>query len=215
MNGPSSYPLLSKQEIRRAFDDLAPLYSRKLWFNNQILGVNQLRRKLMRRLNGRVLDVSCGTGENFDFIDPDNPITAIDLSPAMVEAARQRAERLGLKVELHVMDAESLEFPDHSFDVVTSSLSTCTFPNPVIALQEMGRVCRVNGRILLVEHGRSSWEFIGKHQDRTAHEHFESNAGCRWNQDPLAMVRAAGLTVVSSQRALFGIFHAIEATPRQ
>lgn len=118
-----------------------------------------------------------------------------------------------MNVEIQVMDAESLDFPDNSFDVVTSALSTCTFPHPAVALQEMGRVCREGGRILLIEHGRSTWEFLSRHQDRTAHKHFEANAGCRWNQDPLEIVQAAGLRVVSSRRALLGVFRAIEANP--
>lgn len=214
-NGKSGYPLLSKREIQHSFDHLAPSYSRQTWPLNHLLGVNRLRRKLMGQVNGRILDVACGTGENFPFYSPDSDITAIDLSPAMVQAARQRAEQLGLNVELQVMDAESLEFPDNSFDVVTSALSTCTFPHPVIALQEMARVCRENGRILLIEHGRSSWELLGRYQDRRAHNHFEANAGCRWNQEPEEIVQTAGLDIVSSQRALLGIFQAIEATPPQ
>ena len=214
-NGNSGYPLLSKREIRYSFDQLAPSYSRQTWPLNHLLGVNRLRRKLIQKVEGRILDVACGTGENFPFYSSDSDITAIDLSPAMVQAARQRAEQLGLNVELRVMDAESLEFPDNSFDVVTSALSTCTFPHPVTALQEMGRVCRQSGRILLIEHGRSSWELLGRYQDRRARKHFEANAGCRWNQEPEEIVQTAGLDIVSSRRALLGIFHAIEATPPQ
>jgi len=214
-NGTSGHPHLSKNEIRQAFDHLAPSYGRETWPLNHLLGVNRLRRDLLQKANGNgsVLDVACGTGENFPFFDPDDEITAIDLSPAMVQAAGRRAKDLGLEVDLHVMDVESLDFPDNSFDVVTSALSTCTFPHPVAALREMARVCRETGRILLVEHGRSSWELLGKYQDRAAQKHFEANAGCRWNQRPEEIVRSAGLNILSSRRTLLGIFHAIEATP--
>jgi ubiquinone/menaquinone biosynthesis C-methylase UbiE len=128
----------------------------------------------------------------------------------MLDIARGKTERLGLSIDLMLMDAGQLDFPDQSFDVVVSALSTCTFPDPVASLHEMGRVVKPDGRILLLEHGRSSWGLIGRHQDRTAHQHF-ATAGCRWNQEPLDLVRTAGLQVVEHHRSFFGIFHTIEA----
>ena len=130
----------------------------------------------------------------------------------MLDIARHKAGQLGLSADLRVMDAQQLEFEDGSFDGVVSALSTCTFPDPVTALREMGRVVKPGGRILLFEHGRSSWRLLGRYQDRTAHRHFEL-AGCRWNQEPLDLVRAAGLTVTAHRRSFFGVFHAIEAQP--
>lgn len=79
-NGESGYPVLSKDELQKAFDDLAPSYGREIWLTNHILGVNRLRSKLLRQAGGRILDVACGTGENFPFFSPESDITAIDLS---------------------------------------------------------------------------------------------------------------------------------------
>jgi ubiquinone/menaquinone biosynthesis C-methylase UbiE len=64
-----------------------------------------------------------------------------------------------MDVSFLLADAESLPFSDSTFDVVVSSLSTCTFSDPVIALQEMGRVCGPKGQVLLLEHGRSDREW--------------------------------------------------------
>ncbi len=109
-------------------------------------------------------------------------------------------------------DAEALSFSDKSFDTVVSSLSTCTFPHPVAALQEMARVCRPGGRILLVEHGRSEREWLGHWQDRHA-DQFAKPMACHWSRETLKLVREAGLKVVAVQRFFFGIFHEIQAEP--
>jgi ubiquinone/menaquinone biosynthesis C-methylase UbiE len=109
------------------------------------------------------------------------------------------------------MDAQRLEFDDGSFDTVTSALSTCTFPDPLQALQEMKRVCRTDGLILLLEHGHSSMRWLANYQDRHVLQHYQQNAGCRWNQDPLDLVRAAGLKILNNKRFGLGMFHAIVA----
>ncbi|MEW5814263.1 MAG: methyltransferase domain-containing protein [Spirochaetota bacterium] len=205
-------PGLSKQEVKQAFDSLAKDYDHKLWFADHILGVVRLRRQIMRKASGKILDVACGTGSNFPLFPSGSEITAIDLSPQMLEMARQRAARLGLKVDFHVMDAEALGFPDGSFNVVVSALSTCTFSDPIAALREMSRVCRADGRIILLEHGRSSLSLLARYQDRNAHKHLE-RAGCRWNQEPLALVQTAALKIVTVQRTVLGLFHLIEAAP--
>ncbi|MEZ4619391.1 MAG: hypothetical protein R2867_28325 [Caldilineaceae bacterium] len=77
----------------------------------------------------------------------------------------------------------------------------------------MARVCKPDGQILLFEHGRSRWGWLAWIQDRTAQSHY-NNAGCRWNQDPLALVRAAGLQLVEAERHLAGVFHTIMSRVR-
>jgi hypothetical protein len=76
----------------------------------------------------------------------------------------------------------------------------------------MGRVCRPDGHILLLEHGRSSMTWVGRVQDRYAERHAR-RLGCHWNCEPLDLVRQAGLRVVRCQRHFFGIYHVIEAAP--
>lgn len=210
MNTSTAYRTMPHTEIRQAYDQLAPDYDRMTFVERYLLGVDRLRGRLLDGVSGYVLDVACGSGANFPSFRAASHVTAIDLSPGMLDIARLKAERLGLSIELLVMDAQQLDFADDTFDVVVSALSTCTFPEPVTALREMGRVVKPGGRILLLEHGRSSWGLLGRYQDRAAHGHFEV-AGCRWNQEPLDLVRAAGLMVTAHRRSFFGVFHTIEA----
>jgi ubiquinone/menaquinone biosynthesis C-methylase UbiE len=212
MDTPTIYRTMPNEEIRQAYDQLAPDYDRMTFVERSVFGIDRLRGRLLEGISGHILDVACGSGANFPSFSAADHITAVDLSPGMLDIARRRAEQLGLSPDLRVMDAQQLDFADGSFDVVVSALSTCTFPDPVAALREMGRVVRPGGRILLLEHGRSSWGLVGRFQDRAAHRHFET-AGCRWNQEPLDLVQAARLVVTDHSRSFFGVFHAIEAHP--
>lgn len=204
---------LTMNELQDAYDEIAAQYEKMTWFDQYILGVARQRKRLMSKARGKILDVACGTGSNFSMFLPTSEITAVDLSPRMLEIAQQKATTLNLSVQIRVMDAQKLDFPDGSFDSVTSTLSTCTFPDPIQALQEMKRVCRPNGLILLLEHGHSSLPWLANYQDRHVLKHYQQHTGCRWNQDPLDLVSAAGLKVRNSKRFSLGMFHAIESTP--
>ncbi len=199
-------------ELEGIYDRFARSYWLSSWLNDRLLGVPRRRRDLMARATGDVLDVACGTGENFRYLRGAASITAIDLSGEMLDRARRRAHELGMEVTLRRMPAESLDFPDGTFDTVVSALSTCTFPEPITALREMKRVASDQGRILLLEHGRSSRPRLARFQDKRADRHY-APAGCRWNQDPIELVRAAGLPVLAHRRSFFGVLHAVEAAP--
>lgn len=204
---------MTTNQVQSAYDEIAAQYEKKIWFDQHILGVARLRKNLLSKAKGRILDVACGTGVNIPLFPTGSDITAVDLSPNMLEVARANAAKQGIHVSVAVMDAEHLEFPDGSFDTVVSTLSTCTFPNLIKALQEIKRVCRKGGLILLLEHGHSNLKWLAKYQDRHEYQHYEDHAGCRWNQEPLDLVQSADIKVLRSKRNILGMFHSIEATP--
>lgn len=200
-----------KAEIRQKYNTFAPWYD-LVEGVVEILGVRRLRQRLFQRASGTVLEVAAGTGKNLHYYPRTCQITAVDFSPAMLQVACKRAKRLRLSGQFLVMDGEALGFRDQCFDTVVSSLTLCTFLDPVRALQEMARVCRADGRILLLEHGRSDREWLGRWQDRRADRHAKA-LGCRWNREPLDLVRQAKLKPVAAQRIFLDIFHLIEAVP--
>jgi ubiquinone/menaquinone biosynthesis C-methylase UbiE len=204
---------LTATQIQNAYDEIASQYEKRVWFDQHILGVARLKKKLLSKASGKILEVACGIGSNIPFLPVGSEVTAVDLSPRMLEVAKENATKHGLNIHLAVMDAEHLDFPDGSFDTVVSTLSTCTFPNPIKALQEIQRVCRPNGLILLLEHGHSSIPWLANYQDRNEYQHYEDHAGCRWNQDPLDLIQSAGIKVLRSKRDILGMFHSIEAIP--
>jgi ubiquinone/menaquinone biosynthesis C-methylase UbiE len=202
---------LHTHDIQQRYDgEVGEAHLASRFLMEHILRAGAMRRRIFGKAAGSILDVACGSGENFPHYGKGvTSITAIELSPKMLQHARGQAQKLGLKIDLRVMDAQQLEFPDDSFDTVVSAMATCTFPDPIAALREMQRVCKPGGRILLFEHGRSTWGVVARWQDRNAPQMYEL-AGCRFNQDPLQVVNAAGLHVISAQRSLAGVFHLIE-----
>ena len=189
------------EQVQRIYDELAPEWWRH-GIANTVLGINRYR-SMFRDATGDVLDVACGTGENFRYFTQAQAVTAVDLSPAMVVQARRR----GTGFNVTMGDSQALDFEDDAFDTVVSALSTCTFPDFVAAFREMGRVVRPGGTIMLLEHGRSSAGWIARRQDRTgAHKTMEFGA-CRSNRDVRSEIDAAGLDVVSHRVSHLGMIH--------
>ena len=105
----------------------------------------------------RVLEVGVGTGINVDLYPADCAVTGIDLSSSMLEKARERVARKGVRnVRLLQMDAANLKFADDSFDIVYAPYVISVVPDPVAVTREMRRVCRPGGRIVILNHFRSS-----------------------------------------------------------
>jgi ubiquinone/menaquinone biosynthesis C-methylase UbiE len=99
---------------------------------------------------------------------------------------------MGIEIELMVGDAQELPFSGGTFDHVVSAFSSCTFPDYVAAFQEMMRVVKPGGRILLLEHGRSGVGWIARRQDRQIDQVY-AKGGCRNNRDVGAELAEAGL----------------------
>jgi len=203
--------LFSPEEIAEKYDRFARCYDYIVTVPD-LLGLSKLRRRLLERASERVLEIAVGTGKNLRFYRRGTRVIALDLSREMLNVARKRAAKLPMNVSFLLADAEALPFCDKTFDSVVSTLSSCTFPNPVAALREMARVCRLSGRILLLEHGRSDREWLGRFQDRHAGQ-FAKPLGCHWNREPQDIAREAGINITATHRFLFGIFHVIEAIP--
>lgn len=103
------------------------------------------------RIGGRILEVGVGTGISLPGYGRGNRVVGVDISRPMLAKARRRVETLGLDhVEaIEVMDAESLDFPDESFDVVVAQYVVTAVPNPERALDEFARVVRPGGEIVI------------------------------------------------------------------
>jgi ubiquinone/menaquinone biosynthesis C-methylase UbiE len=201
------------KDIREQYDKAAEGYDWKVTILERITGADHLRRCLLAKATGDVLDVACGTGRNFPYYPGECRVTGIDLSPAMLEQAREKAFQLGISVSLRPMDVEKLEWPTQSFDTVVSSLALCTFPDPSAAITEMARICKPGGQLLFLEHGRSHWPVLAWLQDRSV-SRMAKACGCRSNREPLNLVRDAGLVIHHHRREFMGILHVIEASPR-
>jgi phosphatidylethanolamine/phosphatidyl-N-methylethanolamine N-methyltransferase len=101
----------------------------------------------------RVLEVGVGTGINLSLYPKQATVTGIDFSSSMLEKARDRVARKGLRnMRLLQMDAADLKFPDGAFDIVYAPYLISVVPDPVKVACEMHRVCRPGGRIIFLNH---------------------------------------------------------------
>ncbi len=105
-------------------------------------------------IGGKCLNVGVGTGLELPMFAQNLRITGVDLSEPMLEIARKRVTELGLTNvdDLLVMDAHELEFPDASFDVVVAPYLVTILPDPQRSLDEMVRVVKPGGHIILANH---------------------------------------------------------------
>src|SRR5512134_946835 len=88
---------LTSTQLQDAYDEIADQYEKRIWFDQHILGVSRLRKKLLSKASGNILEVACGTGQNLPLFAPNSKIIAVDLSPKMLDVARENAIKHGLK----------------------------------------------------------------------------------------------------------------------
>jgi len=197
--------------IMKEYDKFSKFYDYfTLPFNIFLLA--RLRKKLLADLKGRVLEVAAGSGENLKYYNKSCRISSIDLSPRMLGLAKKKAKRLGIRVKFYIGETERLPFSAGNFDYVIDSLALCTYINPIKALREIKRVCKKNGRILLLEHGKSSNMFFSKFQhwrESRRGEKFE----CALTRNHEELARKAGLKIEKIERYIFGILYLIVAKP--
>jgi phosphatidylethanolamine/phosphatidyl-N-methylethanolamine N-methyltransferase len=139
-----------RETVERAYDRWAPVYD--LVFGGVFGKGRQAAISATNSIGGRVLEVGVGTGISLPQYAANTRIFGTDISEAMLRKAHQRVKELGLKnVEgLAVMDAEKLEFPDNSFDVVMAQYVVTAVPNPEVALDEFARVLRPGGELIIL-----------------------------------------------------------------
>ena len=138
----------------------------------------------------RILEVGVGTGINLSLYPKDCQITGIDLSDSMLEKAHERVAKNDLgHVSLWQMD---------SFDIVYAPYLISVVPDPVAVAREMRRVCRPGGRIIVLNHFRSSGAALAAIE--RAISPFTVHIGFKSDLDLPAFLAQAELTPVSIEK---------------
>ena len=179
---------------RARYERISPIYDRIEWLMERRF--RPWRQKIWQFVHGpRVLEVGVGTGKNMEFWPLNCRITAIDLTPGMLDIARQRAKSLNRhEDDLLLADVQHLELLSGFFDTIVATFVFCSVPDPVQGLREIGRVVRPDGQILLLEHVRIDRPVIGTLMDVLAPLVVRLN-GANINRRTIENVCAAGLQI--------------------
>ena len=148
----SKASVMDTTAVRHAYRRWAPVYD--FTFGKIVEAGRKHTVEIINRRKGRVLEVGVGTGLTLPCYGNQLTVTGIDLSPEMLDKARERIARHRLEnvAALHEMDATALAFPDESFDTVVAMYVMTVVPDPERVMRELERVCAAGGEVIIVNH---------------------------------------------------------------
>ncbi|MCB0159942.1 MAG: class I SAM-dependent methyltransferase [Caldilineaceae bacterium] len=160
------------------------------------------RKGLVQGLDGTVLEIGVGTGENLPHYRRAQHVYAIEPDPARAAEARLSAARVPFTVE--IAPAEALPYDDASFDHVVSSLVFCSVADPQRALREIDRVLRPGGALHMVEHVRPATPVLADFFSAVTPWWSRVACNCHLDRPTIDVLQAEGWTVqVRKRRAMF------------
>ncbi len=197
------------RRLRRRWDRDADSYDRQTAYAERRF-FGDSRPWLCRQATGDVLEVAVGTGLNLAHYPDDVRLTGVEWSAGMLAVAQRRADAFGRTVDLRQGDAQALSFPDAHFDTVVCTFALCGIPDQCLALNEMARVLRPGGLLLLADHvGSTVWPvrvlqwLVDAVSVPLQGEHYARR--------PLPLVRAMGFTIERHERFLLGVIERFAA----
>jgi len=203
-------------------------------------GITKRRKELVRMASGEVLESAVGTGRNVGLYDAKKVkgLTMVDQSRVLLDVCREKWTKesdrmkgkggvpsaqflvgdLGRDEVGHVLRSGTgaLDTGDEAnkFDTVVQTMGLCSTPDPVKFLDNLGQVVKQDGCILLLEHGKSHYDWLNQLLDHTALNHAKEH-GCWWNRDIGAIIEKSQLRVEEVKRFNFGTLWWIILRPQE
>ena len=199
----------------RTYERIAPIYD-AVDAIYEVSWKRRLRAMLFEGTSGRILDAGAGTGANVPLYPDDSSVVGIDISPRMLERARNKAAQLGKQAEFREMDIRDISYPEHYFDAIVSTFTLCVLPKEHVsgALREFGRIAKPDATIRILDYGPPSegwakaWLGLAQLWTRWA---FAADYNSRTED----YVEAAGLDLVSVRPLMGGAVKLITLAPRR
>ncbi|MDF2996455.1 MAG: Phosphatidylethanolamine N-methyltransferase [Xanthobacteraceae bacterium] len=143
---------LDRATVEEAYARWAPVYD--VVFGAVFDAGRKAAIQAAERVGGRILEFGVGTGLALPFYKRSNRLVGVDISEPMLQKARERVEKdkLGHVEGLFLMDGADLGFADNSFDVAIAQFVITVVPQPEKTLDELARVLKPGGEIILVNH---------------------------------------------------------------
>jgi demethylmenaquinone methyltransferase/2-methoxy-6-polyprenyl-1,4-benzoquinol methylase len=219
-----------KQQIEQMFDNISPKYD---FLNRSLsLGIDVWwRKKMMRELKGlalnQVLDIATGTADvalATSKLKP-NSIIGVDISEGMLSVGRIKVEKKGLSslIKLQKADSENLPFAENQFDAITVAFGVRNFEHLTKGLDEMCRVLKPGGKLVILEFSRPRifpvkqlYDFYFRYfcpwwgkvvsKDNSAYKYlYDSVSAFPEGEQFLTIANQCGFKQLKAQRLTFGI----------
>jgi len=201
------------------FDKEAEGYDEKVNFAEMAQLLHWRRKQLTQRAKGHVLEVAVGTGRNTGYYDTKqcDTVTLLDVSGPMLAVAKRKwndthkeyFHRVFFKQQSALDPITPPWDAAKGYDTVLQTMGLCSTPEPVKLLQNLAAATHEDGQILLLEHGKSHYDWLNAVLDKTAARHADAH-GCWWNKDIGQIVEQSGLEVVKMERFMFGTLWRLE-----
>jgi ubiquinone/menaquinone biosynthesis C-methylase UbiE len=163
---------------------------------SEVAGMREERRQLLAGTEGSTIEIGAGTGLNLGhYPEAVTRLVLVEPDRYMRRRLRRRVDALDRMAEVVDASAERLPFPDATFDTAVVTLVLCSVPDQEVALAEIARVLKPNGRLLFIEHVRSDDPKVARRQDRI--RPLYNMVGCNPNRKTLAAIDASVLSVES------------------
>jgi methyltransferase OMS1 len=205
------------------YDKTASEYDAEVESTEYWYGIMRLRRKMVKQARGDVLESAAGTGRNTEFYIADRvrSLTLVDASKAMLEICREKWvdahpphspsktptdpwSNKTVQFLVYNLENSHLSPPTHptrgpGYDTIIQTMGLCATPSPINLLTSLSSLLRPGGRILLLEHGKSHYDWLNVILTKSAPGH-AARYGCWWNRDIGKIVEESGLEVVEIRR---------------
>lgn len=155
--------------------------------------LEKYRRAAVASARGRVLEIGVGSGLNFPFYGEQvEVVIGLDPSLRLLVMARRRAAEAGVRAEFIQGSATAIPIGDSMIDTIVMTWALCSIPDPSLALREMRRVLKADGRLLFIEHGLCPAKSVERWQHRLTPIWRRVSGGCCLDRRMDDLVRSAG-----------------------
>jgi ubiquinone/menaquinone biosynthesis C-methylase UbiE len=201
---------MNKEKQIQKYDKQVSAYENNL--DNPTLA--KWRRKIIPDAYGRVLEVGVGVGANFSHYHPEKvtEVVGVDFSSKMLKSASRVASYHKINADLLHQDINQVNFEIDSYDSIVSTLTLCSYPNPIETLNNLNDWCKEDGRVLLMEHGLSSNPLLSIAQ-KVVDPLFTKVSGCHCNRNMIKLIEESKLQMERVERYWSGIVCLIWAKP--
>ncbi len=200
---------MTDTKTQAKWDKIAPTFDLMAGRGAEARWLPVKRRLFSRMGEGRILFMALGTGLDIAAFPAGRTITAIDISPAMLEVAAARVTSYQGSLETRLMDVHELDFPAGHFDQVFTSCTFCSVPRPVDGLRALHRVLKPGGELCMFEHtGSRYFPFSAMMQLMTL---LTEKLGPAMNRRTVANVQAAGFELEAVEHIFLDVVKTIVA----